>query len=226
MKTIVQTPTPNYAKSCEYYVKLGFEIEEIHDRTYARSEKVIIEINKDRYSRSALKCLGNNWEDFLSKNKLSGLATKTKDGYLITSPEGCCVYFENEVEFTDKSSTKPLIGTYGGFSLETNQIEESVLFWQKLGYKKTMGNLEHGWIALANEEGFSISLMKHQCCPHLFFNPSLSYFNGDKNLSIIKAVRSANIEITEEITHFNKEGIVDNIIIRDPGGLGFFIFSD
>ena len=29
-----------------------------------------------------------------------------------------------------------------------------------------------------------------------------------------------------KITQFNKEGIVDNVIIRDPGGYGFFIFND
>lgn len=46
------------------------------------------------------------------------------------------------------------------------------------------------------------------------------------NLAIIQKIRDLQIPITEEITHFNKEGIVDNIIIRDPGGLGFFIFND
>ena len=45
-------------------------------------------------------------------------------------------------------------------------------------------------------------------------------------MTIIEGVRTANIDITEEISHFNPDGIVDNIIIRDPGGLGFFIFSD
>jgi len=54
----------------------------------------------------------------------------------------------------------------------------------------------------------------------------LTYFNGKQNLEVIEKIRNNAIPITEEITHFNKEGIVDNIIIRDPGGYGFFIFSD
>jgi len=54
----------------------------------------------------------------------------------------------------------------------------------------------------------------------------LTYFNGKQNLKVIEQIRNNGISITEEITHFNKEGIVDNIIIRDPGGYGFFIFSD
>ncbi len=54
----------------------------------------------------------------------------------------------------------------------------------------------------------------------------MTFFNGKDNLNLIAKIREAGIPITEEITHFNKENIVDNIIIRDPGGYGFFIFSD
>ncbi|MFK8104239.1 MAG: hypothetical protein AB8G15_17055 [Saprospiraceae bacterium] len=68
--------------------------------------------------------------------------------------------------------------------------------------------------------------MKAFACPHLFFNPSLSYFNGKENLAIITELRARKIPLTEEITFFNPEGIVDNVIVRDPGGLGFFVFSD
>ena len=58
------------------------------------------------------------------------------------------------------------------------------------------------------------------------YNPSLTYFNGGKNLPVIAAIREAGIPITEEITHFNEDGIVDNVILRDPGGYGFYIFND
>jgi hypothetical protein len=68
--------------------------------------------------------------------------------------------------------------------------------------------------------------MAPNACPHLFFNPSLTYFNGKNNLQIIENIRKSGVDITEEITVFNKEGIVDNVILRDNGGLGFFIFSD
>ena len=53
-----------------------------------------------------------------------------------------------------------------------------------------------------------------------------NYFNGKNNLEIIEKIRSEGIEFTQEITEFNKEGIVDNVILRDPGGYGFFLFSD
>jgi hypothetical protein len=226
MKTIIQTPAPNYAKSCEFYNKIGFESIIKNDKTYVYSKGVTIEINKDHFSRAGIKCFGTNWDVFLKERELTDNATKTKNGYLITSPAGCCVYLEDPIDDLPENNTKPVIGTYGGFGLETNQIEESLDFWSKFGYKQTMGNIEQGWLILSNDEGFKISLMKHQCCPHAFFNPSLSYFNGKENLAIIENIRNLTIEITEEITHFSAEGVVDNIIIRDPGGLGFFIFSD
>ena len=45
-------------------------------------------------------------------------------------------------------------------------------------------------------------------------------------MKIIEGIRKAGIDIEEDITAFNEKGIVDNIIIREPGGIGFFIFSD
>ena len=74
--------------------------------------------------------------------------------------------------------------------------------------------------------GDSISLLQAQQCPHLFFNPSLTYFNGSRNPKIIESIKKHNIEITEEVTEFSSKGEVDNIILKDSGGLGFFIFND
>ena len=226
MKTIIQTPTPNYELSCNFYKKIGYAIDKIEGKTYLHSKGVTIELNEDRFSRAGLKCFGNNWTQFLIDCGLMPNATKTPNGFLITSPCGCPIYLEDMPKQIPQSEKTPLIGNFAGFSLETNQMEESSQFWALFGYKQTMGNIDQGWLALSNDEGFSISLMKYQYCPHIFLNPSLSYFNGTDNLSIIKQVKEAGIAITEEITHFNPEGIVDNIIIQDPAGLGFFIFSD
>jgi hypothetical protein len=63
--------------------------------------------------------------------------------------------------------------------------------------------------------------MKPFSCPYLFYNPSLTFFNGkENNPKVIQKVR----DLTEEITAFNTEGIVNNVIIRDPGGFGLFVF--
>ncbi len=89
-----------------------------------------------------------------------------------------------------------------------------------------MGSIAQGWVAFENGTSVGISIMKPMVCPHLFFNPGLTFFNGGKNLPIIQKIKTVGIPIAEEITVFNKEGIVDNVILCDPGGLGFFIFND
>jgi len=118
------------------------------------------------------------------------------------------------------------LGNFAGLSLETANPEKTIAIWNQIGFTKASGNIENGWITLTNEQGLGVSIMKMNTCPHLFFNPSFTYFNGGNNLEVIGKVRAANIPITEEITQFNNEGIADNIIIRDPGGFGFFIFND
>ena len=105
-------------------------------------------------------------------------------------------------------------------------MTKSAKFWSIFGYEITTGKEEQGWIVMTKEGFLPISIMKPFACPHLFFNPSLTYFNGGNNLPVIKKIRNLGIPITEEITEFNKEGIVDNVIVRDPGGLGFFVFND
>ena len=102
-------------------------------------------------------------------------------------------------------------------------VVASLSFWKLFDYEITQGSLEKDWITLSNKTHLEISLVQIGNCPHLFPNPGLNYFNGGNNLPIIEKINAAGIPITEEITYFNKEGIVDNIIIQDPGGLGFFI---
>ena len=111
-------------------------------------------------------------------------------------------------------------------SLESFDIHKSSSIWKCLGYREDAGNLDHGWISFKNEYEQGVSLMSPGACPHLFFNPSFTFFNGGKNHEVIEKVKGLGIAITENITIFNENGDVDNIIIRDPGGFGFFVFND
>ena len=150
-------------------------------------------------------------------------------GFLLNDLNGCWIYLiESDFPVVENAKGKNTAypGNFSGLSLESTDTQRSLSIWEVLGFKIKIGNLNGGYIVLENSDGFNVSIMKPLTCPHLFFNPSMTYFNGGKNLENIKNIRAANIPITEEITHFNEEGIVDNIIIRDPGGYGFFIFND
>jgi hypothetical protein len=227
MQPLIQTPTPQLESSIDYYSKLGFK--QISENPVIFTDgKANIEINPDRYARAGFKFFKPSWE--IEIQQLKGLTnvTTTKEGYLISDPSGVWIYLI-EKEFNPVVANEEfsfgLLGNYVGISLESTDSKKSFEIYQILGFDLAFGTLEGGFFSLSHK-GFTISIMKPLSCPHLFFNPSLTYFNGKNNLDIIAKVRTLKIPITENITFFNKEGIVDNIIIRDPGGMGFFIFND
>jgi hypothetical protein len=53
----------------------------------------------------------------------------------------------------------------------------------------------------------------------------LAFFNGHQNSKIITHLKALNVPIKQEVI-FGEETIADNLVINDPGGLGFFIFND
>lgn len=227
MQGLIHTPTPHLSSSIDFYLKLGFS--QISEKPICLTDgKAFVEINPDRYSRSGFKFYKESWKVEIDKLKSITEVVPIKDGYLISDGNGVWIYLIEgipEIELSEKEASFSVLGNYMGISLESIDPKKSFEIYLTMGFKLVFGNLEGSYFSLTNN-GFTITLMKALSCPHLFFNPSLTYFNGKNNPEIISKIRTLKIPITEEITHFNKEGIVDNIIIRDPGGLGFFIFND
>lgn len=228
MQAIVQTPTPDIEKSLAFYTQLGFKT--VSKEPLAVSDGICcIEINPDRFARAGIKLYQESWKEQVALLEQQKRVLPIEGGYLLADSSGTWIYLlEGKLPFDFKKAEKSdsVLGNCAGLSLETVDMANSALLFETLGFKKTMGDVDQGWVALITEGGFGVSLMKPNSCPHLFFNPSLTYFNGAQNTAIIQKIRALKIPITEEITHFNKEGEVDNIIIRDPGGFGFFLFSD
>ncbi|MDB4186627.1 hypothetical protein N9743_03095 [Flavobacteriaceae bacterium] len=54
----------------------------------------------------------------------------------------------------------------------------------------------------------------------------MTFFNGQKNKGIIDHIKQVELPIEEEVIFSAEEKIAQNIILKDPGGLGFFIFND
>ena len=229
MNTIIQTPTNKLEESLNFYTRLEFRILSEKNPVLLTDGKFVLEINDDRFARAGLKLYKDSWSD--EANELESITSviKNDNGYLLSDPSGTWIYLiEGMSPFRgDMNGTGPsVLGNFVGLSLESVSIEVAFEIWRILNFKKIMGDVNQGWVSLMNEDNIGVSLMKPNTCPHLFFNPSLTYFNGGQNLPVIEKIRSLNIPITEEITAFSEDGIVDNIIIRDPGGFGFFVFND
>jgi hypothetical protein len=229
MKSTIHTPTNNLQNSLDFYSKLNYQIISEQNPTLVTDGKVIIEINPDRFARPGLKLFKDSWSEVIEILRKFITIYDIERGHLVRDINGVWVYLiegEYEFKYNIPENYSGNTGNFSGLSIETTEMAKSADFWGALGFSKTNGSVEQGWITLSNSDGMAVSLMKPLSCPHLFFNPSLTFFNGKDNLSCIQKIREAKIPIAEEITYFNKEGIVDNIIIRDPGGYGFFIFND
>ncbi|MEJ6582848.1 MAG: hypothetical protein QNL29_02275 [Crocinitomicaceae bacterium] len=226
MNTIIQTPTPDILKSKSFYTKMGFT--ELSDSNCYTDGKSIIEINPERCARPGIKLIASSWTSEVEKlNSLTKVIT-TDSGFLLGDCAGTWIYLiESETSIAiPENCTSSLLGNNQGITIESIDIEKTVNIWNTIGFKTVAGNTVQGWISLVNGDGVVLSIMSPNCCPHLFLNPSISFFNGTNNPAIIEKIRATGIEIKEEITHFNKENTVDNIIMSDPGNIGFFIFND
>ena len=228
MQLTVQTPNADLNQSIVFYEKLGFEIRTQDLKILAIDSQICIEINQERTARICIQLHQSSWNNTLLQLNDRTPIIKIEEGYLIPDPNGIWIkLIEKRLdEKAIRSNSKSLLGNYGSVCIETLDLSKSYEFWSLLGFSSTSKDFSKGWIEMKSEAGDSISLLQAQQCPHLFFNPSLTYFNGFRNLEIIESIKKHNIEITEKVTEFNSKGEVDNIILRDSGGLGFFIFND
>lgn len=229
MQAIAQTPTNKLENSIDFYQKLGFKRIDTKDAILFTDGKVVVEINPERSARAGMKLFKSSWA---REVELLGDLTAVNiipNGYLISDASGVWIYLiEGEPDWKAETAENSFssLGNYSGLCVETTDMKRTGAIYEALGFTITFGNYEKSYMGF-DWNGFGFSLMKPNVCPHLFFNPSFTYFNGKEgNPKVIAKVRELNIPIAEEITHFNKEGNVDNIIIRDPGGYGFFLFND
>ncbi len=229
MQSLIQTPTSKLEDSLAFYEKLGFKNVGDKNKIVFTDGVALIEINSDRFARAGVKLFKKKWAAEVTRLKKLTTVHKIDEGYLLGDLNGVWIYLiEDELKLNFKPSEKSfsVLGNCAGLSLESTDVAGSVAIWKTLGFD-TSGSPDKGWVACVNTDGLMVNIMNPLMCPHLFFNPSLTYFNGKEgNPKVIKEIRKLKIPITEEITHFNDKGFVDNIIVRDPGGFGFFIFND
>lgn len=225
--TLLTSPSSNLTASKKYYTTLDFNVIEKKNKCYAIGKEVVIELNQTLYARKGLRLIR---PEATLKDMLNNLPSiKIEDDHLIVSPEGCCIYVNSAPLLLAKKDFRTecsLLGNFQGISIECANIETSLEFWLKIGFKQVAGNAEAGWIALKNEDNFDLSLMRYGICPHQFTNPGLNFFNGKANPIIIEEIKKRGLNIQQEITHFNPGEPAENIIMADPSGLFSFVFND
>lgn len=228
----VFTPTPSLTKSRSFYERLDYKKSGVNEKFEIFSDSqhdIVLGLEKD--ARPGFSIFADNPSDIAAIFPSSHC--HEKDGTWTTAdPNGVRVFVIplSSLPTIDRTGItgKNKCGHYYGTGIETVCFGETISFWKLLGYK-TGGAISNNssYITLSRERAPDITLFKPGVCPHSFYNPSLTYFNGKEgNPIVIQNLREREVEIVEEITVFNDEGIVDNVIISDPGGLHAFIFND
>ncbi|WP_235298260.1 hypothetical protein [Portibacter marinus] len=227
VNSIVVAATPHLKKSLNFYQKLNYTALPSQERYLFQDHQMILEVNDDRKARTGLRFYKDTWEKEVKALMRLTEVKKKSQSYYFNDFSGVRIELKEGLSYISTDGSGPsYLGNFAGVSLEGMSISQMLSIYELIGFKTIMGDENSGWISISNEEGFTISLMDFDSCPHQFYNPSLTYFNGKDNLKVIDKIKELDISVTEEITYFNKDHLVDNIIIRDPGGLGFFIFSD
>jgi len=223
---LIQTTTPNIARTLDFYDRLSFT--RIGDNLLTDGQAVI-RINTAHTARNGLVFFRDSWDDFLEGLTYPHTKLKDSDTVLVSGPDGVRIFLEIGEEPIVKYQDvimPSLAGAYAGISLESVDMKRATAFYESLGFSIDQGGTDKGWVSLLNEAREGISIMGMDSCPHQFFQPGLTYFNSGKNQAHITRIREAGVPIHEEITVFNNKDEVDNIILLDPGGLGFFVFND
>jgi catechol 2,3-dioxygenase-like lactoylglutathione lyase family enzyme len=215
MTAFVRTPTPDLAASVRFYTSLGFvELGSGDGRTLLHDGTIAIEIVGHRHARTGIALPGAKLPNLID----------TDAGRVTADPNGVRIYEAAPIAFTP-GAPAGVLGKLAGLCIETADVARSVAFWTELGYRATATPSE-GFAMLAADNGLDINLMRLGMCPHLFPNPGITYFNGGNNPVVIENIRAAGVAITQGIDWFSKTGAVDNVIVIDPGGTGFFVFND
>lgn len=225
MKTTIITPTPHLPSSLDFYQKLNFKVVANQSHGIVTDGIAVIEILPDHFVRPGIKLYDFDWRTLT----ITAPTFDYQQGKAIRDPNGVWIYLSDkhfEPDFPASAISFGHTGNFSGISIETDAIPNSITFWRNLGFEIVGGNEAHGYVTLANKDNFQVSFMKPFVCPHLFFNPSMNFFNHGENLQKIQKIKESGIKLTESITVFNPAGIADNVIIRDPGGYGFFVFND
>jgi len=226
MKTIINTVAVNLDDSLKFYSALGFEHKLVDDGAYVFDRSVVIHLNSQSSQRLGLSLIQSDWSSELTALQEYSNPIDIGEHYLISDTSGIHIRLLQSHSELPHSATNSILGNYSGISIEVIEFNRCKLIWEALGYQQSAGDASKGWIVLSKEDNLDVSLIKAGSCPHIFTNPGLNYFNGKSNLEVIENIRDSAVKIAEEISAFSKIGEVDNVVLQDPAGLTFFLFSD
>jgi len=111
-----------------------------------------------------------------------------------------------------------IAGTLYEVSVETSDMERSIAWWQNVGFKVL--TRQQTWCTL-DDGNLKIGLYEKGSCPHLFRNPSITYFEPDM-AERIATLKGRGLTFAQEEGEIGMKG---HAIAESPDGQYFFLFT-
>jgi catechol 2,3-dioxygenase-like lactoylglutathione lyase family enzyme len=225
---------PALSESLSFYEKLGFRKLNGDDASASGAMltdgMIRFRVLEGSEWKGSLTYYSENVAAVIASLKDLGIAYRAQpheeEKITIADPDG----FEINIVQADEGTLPPIplspvakTGTFGELSLETKDLEESLAFWQKLGFSPTqyMPAQPSAWGSLADDL-LTIGIYTEGHCPHDLKSPSITYFETDM-AERIRLLKEEGLEIYQELPNHNEEA--KEVVIRSPDGQLLFLFS-
>lgn len=219
--------------SVQFYQELGFsKVAEKKDENkwvQLTDGQILILLNQDKTNYTGLAYYSNDIEERVAKLEEAGIefdAKLKKDGSLylavLNEPNGITLSLMNyDSAKIYKPDGHPLskCGKFGEISIESNDLNSSSVFWEKLGFE--ISHRSEAFVTL--KDGLmTVGIYGPGVCNHLFRNPSITYFEPDMSERIEK-LKQEGKNFSQELP--DKDGIVSDAILESPEGTYLFLFK-
>lgn len=158
--------------------------------------------------------------------QLTGVQTVVQDTKIQQiSPDGLAVYWVQQpaYEFPKQPvAGKTLSGSFFEISMESKDLGNSRLFWESLGFRKTLpeGDLSN-WLSLTNGL-LTVGLYQEGSCPHPFHSPAITFFNTDAPERLL-GLQEAGFSLAHMVPSESSEP--EEAILESPEGHHLFMFK-
>ena len=219
--------TTDLQSSSSFYEKLGFKRVDADNQSILFSEGMLLLLLKaSGESGSELTYFTEDLDGRLKHLKALKIAFTRKEPNEVsfTDPSGLSVRViqaDTSKMETPQGQSWSKCGRFYEVSIETESVDSSIEFWNKLGFEVTCREPPTARWATLGDGGIKLGLYEKGTCPHKFKNPSLTYFEPDM-AERIEQLKSDGVDFIEEMR--NAEGKVNNAIAEAPDGQYFFLF--
>ncbi|WP_161622675.1 hypothetical protein [Cesiribacter andamanensis] len=180
----------------------------------------------DRWRESLLLFTEQSLDSLAAELQQTGLQTAVQDNKVrVVAPGGLAVYWlhlhDYDIPLPDEA-VESRCGSFYELSLEVADLQAARMFWQTLGFKKTMPEGDSSsWLSMSSPL-LTIGLYKEGSCPHPFHSPAVTFFNADA-AERLQQLRRQGIALAHSLPEDSAEP--EEGILASPDGHHFFLFK-